>query len=117
MPYILSRRTMDMPCPEIQRTGSTAAASPSLDRGERVPFTMSNEEQMSVDELETEALKLPPLERERLAVRLLSSLASELEFEAEWIEEIERRAREIEEGTVETIPGDQVIREALDRLK
>jgi len=41
----------------------------------------------------------------------------ELAREAEWIEEIERRAREIDEGLVETIPGDQVIREALDRLK
>lgn len=72
---------------------------------------------MSVEELATEALKLPPRERERLAARLLSSLESRLEFEAEWIEEVERRAREIDEGTVETIPADQVIREALDRLK
>lgn len=78
---------------------------------------MANEEQMSVDKLETEALKLPPVERQRLAVRLLSSLDSGLEFEAEWIEEVERRAREIDEGTVETIPADQVIREALDRLR
>ena len=78
---------------------------------------MANEEHMSVDELATEALKLPPQDRERLAWELLSSLESELEFEAEWIEEVERRAKEIDEGTVETIPGDQVIREALDRLK
>lgn len=78
---------------------------------------MAHEEHMSVEELATEALKLPPRERERLAARLLSSLESRLEFEAEWIEEVERRAREIDEGTVETIPADQVIREALDRLK
>jgi putative addiction module component (TIGR02574 family) len=76
-----------------------------------------NERDMSVEELETEALKLPPVERERLAMKLLSSVEFELEFEAEWIEEVERRAREIDEGTVETIPADQVIREALDRLK
>lgn len=72
---------------------------------------------MSIQELETQALKLPPLDRERLAMKLLSSVESRLEFEAEWIEEVERRAREIDEGTVETIPADQVIREALDRLK
>lgn len=72
---------------------------------------------MSVDELATEALKLPPQDRERLAWELLSSLESELEFEAEWIEEVERRATEIDEGTVETIPWEQVKREALDRLK
>ncbi len=86
--------------------------------GERkVPFIMASEERMSVEELVAEALKLAPEEREQLAMMLLSSVESRLEFEAEWIEEIERRAREIDEGLVETIPGDQVIREALDRLK
>lgn len=76
-----------------------------------------NEGSMSVEELESEALKLPPLERERLAIKLLSSVESRLDFEEEWIEEVERRARELDEGTVDTIPADQVIREALDRLK
>jgi putative addiction module component (TIGR02574 family) len=76
-----------------------------------------NERDMSVEELETEALKLPPMERERLAMKLLSSVESSLEFEAEWIQEVERRAQELDEGTVEAIPADQVIREALDRLK
>jgi hypothetical protein len=56
-------------------------------------------------------------ERELLAARLLSSVASRLEFAAEWIEEVERRTRQLDEGTVETVPGDQVFREALDRLK
>jgi hypothetical protein len=83
----------------------------------KVPFIMASEERMSVEELVAEALKLAPEERERLAMTLLSSVGSRLEFEAEWIEEVERRAREIDEGAVETIPGDQVIREALDRLK
>jgi putative addiction module component (TIGR02574 family) len=76
-----------------------------------------SEEIMSVEELETEALKLPADERERLAIRLLSSVESRLRFEAEWIEEVERRARELDEGAVETIPADQVIRDALDRLR
>jgi hypothetical protein len=48
--------------------------------------------------------------------RILESLAQN-EFETEWIDEVKRRAREIDEGTVETIPADQVIREAMDRLK
>jgi putative addiction module component (TIGR02574 family) len=76
-----------------------------------------NERDMSVEELETEAMKLPPAERERLARKLLASVDPSLEFEAEWIEEVERRAREMDDGTVETIPADQVIRETLDRLK
>jgi putative addiction module component (TIGR02574 family) len=75
------------------------------------------EARMSVDELEKEALKLSPDERERLALSLLSSIHGELEYEVEWAEEVDRRAREIKEGRVELIPGDQVFREALDRLK
>jgi len=67
---------------------------------------------MSVEELEREALKLPPLERQLLAARLLSSVESRLEFEAEWIEEVRRSARQLDEGTVETVPADQVIRGA-----
>jgi len=48
---------------------------------------MANHEgSMSVEELEREALKLPPLERELLAARLRSSVESRLAFEAEWIE-------------------------------
>lgn len=57
---------------------------------------------MSVDELATEALKLS---------------AEELKYESEWAEEADRRAREIRERRVDTIPGDTVLREALDRLK
>jgi putative addiction module component (TIGR02574 family) len=72
---------------------------------------------MSVEELEKEALKLPVEERERLAMSILSSLRGELKYEAEWAREAERRAREIDEGRVETIPADRVFREALDRLE
>lgn len=72
---------------------------------------------MSVEELEREALKLSADERERLALLLLSSIRGELEYEAEWADEADRRAREIRERHVDTIPADQVFREALDRLK
>ncbi|HSH45409.1 MAG TPA: addiction module protein [Longimicrobiales bacterium] len=72
---------------------------------------------MSIEELEREALKLSADDRERLALMILSSLQGELEYEAEWAAEADRRALEIREGRVDTIPGDQVFREALDRLK
>lgn len=71
---------------------------------------------MSVEELEREALKLSAEERERLAMSLLSSIQGELDYEAEWAEEADRRAREIREGRVETIAADQVFRELRDRL-
>ena len=78
---------------------------------------MANEEQMSIDQLATEALKLSAEEREQLAMTILSSIDDELEFESEWAAEADRRAREIREGRVDTIPGDTVLGEALDRLK
>jgi putative addiction module component (TIGR02574 family) len=109
---------MDLPVRDADRGSSMVPAPPSLNVGPGITFLMTNREgSMSVEELEAEALKLPPIERERLAARLLSSVGSRLEYEAEWIEEVERRARELDEGTVDTIPADQVIREALDRLK
>lgn len=72
---------------------------------------------MSVEELEREALKLSSEERERLAMALLSSIHGELEYEYEWAKEADRRAREIREGRVETIPAEQIFRELRDRLK
>jgi putative addiction module component (TIGR02574 family) len=72
---------------------------------------------VSVEELEREALKLPADEREQLAMALLTSLRSELKYEAEWAAEADRRAMEIREGRVETIPADDVFRKALDRLR
>ena len=72
---------------------------------------------MSVEELEREALKLSADDRERLALSILSSIQGELEYEAEWAAEADRHAMEMREGLVDTISGDQVFREALDRLK
>lgn len=64
-----------------------------------------------------EACALPEAERFRLAERLLASLdgladpADTPEAIAEaWAAEIDRRAREIDEGLVEPVPWDEVTR-------
>ncbi|MEJ2218719.1 MAG: addiction module protein [Gemmatimonadota bacterium] len=72
---------------------------------------------MSMEQLENEAMKLPPEERERLGVKLLSSVDRGLGFEAEWAKEIDRRIQGLEDGSAKSIPGDDVFREALDRVK
>jgi putative addiction module component (TIGR02574 family) len=72
---------------------------------------------MSVEDLEREAMKLSTEERERLALALLSSVHGDLEYEAEWADEADRRVLEIRERKVDPIPGDQVFREALRRLE
>jgi len=71
---------------------------------------------MSIEELEAAAMQLPPDERERLGEKLLSSVDAPLEFEDEWAQEADRRVEELLDGTVEPVPGDEVLRAALERL-
>ncbi len=68
--------------------------------------------------LVTELLELPDEERGALAALLLHSLEPDdgdeftgQEWEAIWATEIDRRLREVTEGSVELIDGDQVAAE------
>lgn len=67
------------------------------------------------DEILSAALSLPPGARAMLADHLLESLNGEDQkrIDALWADEIERRIREVDEGKVTPIPGDQV----MDRLR
>ena len=73
---------------------------------------------MSREELETEALKLTPRERARLAERLLQSLEnlSDDENARLWAEEAERRDRAWD-ANPSIGPADDVFRDARARLK
>lgn len=66
-----------------------------------------------------EALQLPREARALIAEKLLESLDSDEPFEIseQWSREIARRCREIDEGVVDLIPGDQVLKEAGEGLK
>ncbi len=74
---------------------------------------------MSNDELETEALKLTPRERARLAERLLQSLEnlSDEETARMWAEEAERRDVAWDANPSIGRPADSVFRHARARLK
>ena len=66
--------------------------------------------------LEADALELPPHERAELAHRLLISLdedaaADLVEVERAWAEEIQRRVTELDAGTAELIPAEEVLAE------
>jgi putative addiction module component (TIGR02574 family) len=71
-----------------------------------------------LEQLYREALELPEAERGELAGLLIRSLdpPREPDVEAAWEEEAERRWREIESGTVQTIPWEQVRAEMHARL-
>jgi putative addiction module component (TIGR02574 family) len=69
------------------------------------------------DEILSAALSLPPYERAMLADRLLASQDGpyQEQIDAAWAEEAERRMREIDEGKVETIDGELVMRRLRSR--
>lgn len=69
------------------------------------------------EQLEIEARNLPRDERARLAEALIASLDQDAEIARAWQEEIRRRVAELESGTVETIPAEQVFAEVDELLK
>jgi putative addiction module component (TIGR02574 family) len=73
---------------------------------------------VSMEQIEREALELPPEQRARLVDKLWESLGETTEpvLSQEWQTEIERRRREILEGKVKAVPGDEVSRQAWARV-
>jgi putative addiction module component (TIGR02574 family) len=63
------------------------------------------------EELKTEALSLPPDEREDIARTLLESLDGDLGLDPEWYAEMLRRLGEIKSGKAEMVPGEEIIAE------
>jgi putative addiction module component (TIGR02574 family) len=73
---------------------------------------------MSTDELLAEVLRLPRPERAKVAEELLASLEEPSdEVAAAWAEELERRALELAEGRVQTVPWETVRAEILKELE
>ena len=72
-----------------------------------------------VDALFDQSLKLTPEQRLELGERLIDSVPifPDKESEEKLAETVERRLREIEEGTVKTIPGDEAFRIVREDLR
>jgi len=70
-------------------------------------------------EIENSALKLDEKHRAELAKRLLLSLEDQIDEDIEqaWIDEINRRSKEVESGQVTLIPAEQVIEKARKILR
>ena len=76
---------------------------------------------MSIDpkQIESDALGLPEEKRAELAQKLLLSLdaPSEEEIANDWLLEAQRRARELDDGTVQPIPAEEVRRKVQALLR
>jgi putative addiction module component (TIGR02574 family) len=70
-------------------------------------------------EIMSAAMTLSPDEREMLAEDLIASLEPEDQETRDrlWLEEAERRDKEIEDGLVRAIPGEEVMRRLRSRYK
>lgn len=71
----------------------------------------------SLEELKTKALLLSRTDRAHLAEVLIASLEEEGEISQAWRDEISRRLSEVREGSVETIPSEEVFEELDETLK
>jgi putative addiction module component (TIGR02574 family) len=73
----------------------------------------------SYEEIMNAALALPPDERVLLAEHLMGSIDAEDQkrIDALWAEEAERRNKEIEDGIVKAIPGEEVMSRLRSRYK
>ena len=69
---------------------------------------------MNLQRIEDEALDLPREERAQLIQRLVLSLESpsEEELRSDWLLEARRRAEELDSGSVQAVPGAEVMRKA-----
>ena len=70
-------------------------------------------------QIEQEIRTLSAPEQEALLRALWEELDGppDVTAEAAWLEEVQRRGREIDEGRVELVPADQVFRKLEDSLK
>jgi putative addiction module component (TIGR02574 family) len=73
----------------------------------------------TLEEIKREALALPAEERAQLVDKLWASLGDTTypALSAEWLAEIERRRKELLEGEVKPIPGEEVSRKAWEIAK
>jgi putative addiction module component (TIGR02574 family) len=71
------------------------------------------------EEIKNAALALPPEAREMLAEHLMASLNAfdQEEIDPLFLEELERRSKEMDDGTVTPIPGEEVMARLRSRYK
>jgi putative addiction module component (TIGR02574 family) len=74
---------------------------------------------MNLQKIEDEALHLPKEERAQLVQRLVLSLESpsDQELRSDWLLEARRRAEELDNGSVQAVPSEDVIRKARALIK
>jgi putative addiction module component (TIGR02574 family) len=92
----------------------------TLDRsGAAIYFGGDKTMNITLEQIEREALALPAKERSQLVDKLWESLGDTTYpvLSEEWLAEIERRRQELLQGTVEPIAGEEVSRKAWEMAR
>jgi putative addiction module component (TIGR02574 family) len=73
----------------------------------------------AIAEIEDEIRRLPAKAQERLLHVLLEELDGppDPDVEAAWLDEVQRRSRELDEGPVKAVPAKEVFAKLRERLK
>jgi len=64
---------------------------------------------LPVEDLEAEALRLPPEDRARLLERLIASFEPKSPAQAAWIQVAQRRRDDVRAGRAAMLPGDEAL--------
>ena len=72
--------------------------------------TMPANAQRLYDRVENDALHLPREDRSNLIEKLQASLQEDTSLNSEWVDEIDKRADDIDSGRVNLLDGDECMR-------
>ena len=70
----------------------------------------------AAEEILAQALKLAPEDREMIASELAASFEKEPGYDEFWAVEIERRIEEADSGRMRSVPGEEVMAAARERV-
>jgi putative addiction module component (TIGR02574 family) len=99
----------------VSTQGCEAVAFSILGNSGILPMSMST----NLDQLTADAMKLSLRDRVQLAQRLVSTIDDEVEIDTEalWFAEAERRLEELRSGKVQGIDSEEAFRTAREALK
>lgn len=71
---------------------------------------------LPVEDLEAQALSLPPEDRARLLERLIASFEPKSPAQAAWMQLAQRRREDVRSGRARMVPGDEALARVRARL-
>ena len=71
---------------------------------------------LTLEDLEAQALNLPPEDRAKLLERLIASFEPKSPAQAEWLRLAQKRREDVRSGRTGMVPGDEALKRVRARL-